>query len=111
MEQTKYFLEKNGEYKEIILNRDNWFYVQVNASIRFAFMKYKIKLPNDVIIKDCKHWIFITIIRPNLDSFNEIISWENNQLCVLDELNNQAEANSTTEEDTEDWIQYKFEII
>lgn len=115
--QTKYYKHiynsklGNFELIEIPLNKENWWYVQLDASIRFAFMKYIRLIPAIVIIEDNTHYTTIKIIRNNFNNLEEVNTWLQNRIFILDELNNQAKFNSTDKEDTENWINYKFEII
>jgi len=115
--QTKYYKNlynsKLGKFEliEIPLNKDNWWYVQLDASIRFAFMKYIGLIPETVIIEPSSHYTTIKIIRPNFNNLEEVNTWLQNRIFVLDELNQQAKCNSTDNEDNEDWVIYNFEII
>lgn len=112
--QTKYYKNiynsnlGNFELIEISLNKDNWWYVQLDASIRFAFMKYIGLIPETVIIEPSSHYTTIKIIRPNFNNLEEVNIWLQNRIFILDELNQQAKCNST---DNEDWVIYNFEII
>ena len=111
MNKTKYFRrevdyrEKTEEFVEIPLNRDNWWYVQLDATIRTAFNKYKLKLPKYVIIREYSDLSLITIVRENIDSEEEMKRWYFNKVFVQDELKNQTDANSTDE------IRYSINII
>ena len=115
--QTKYYKNLynsklgNFELIEIPLNKDNWWYVQLDASIRFAFMKYIGLIPETVIIEQSSHYTTIKIIRPNFNNLEEVNIWLQNRIFILDELNQQAKCNSTDNEDNEDWVIYNFEII
>ena len=115
--QTKYYKNlynsKLGKFEliEIPLNKDNWWYVQLDASIRFAFMKYIGLIPETVIIEPSSHYTTIKIIRPNFNNLEEVNIWLQNRIFILDELNQQAKCNSTDNEDNEDWVIYNFEII
>ena len=115
--QTKYYKNLynsklgNFELIEIPLNKDNWWYVQLDASIRFAFMKYIGLIPETVIIEPSSHYTTIKIIRPNFNNLEEVNIWLQNRIFILDELNQQAKCNSTDNEDNEDWVIYNFEII
>jgi hypothetical protein len=115
--QTKYYKNiynsnlGNFELIEIPLNKDNWWYVQLDASIRFAFMKYIGLIPETVIIEPSSHYTTIKIIRPNFNNLEEVNIWLQNRIFILDELNQQAKCNSTDNEDNEDWVIYNFEII
>ena len=115
--QTKYYKNlynsKSGNFEliEIPLNKENWWYVQLDASIRFAFMKYIRLIPETVIIEDNTHYTTIKIIRNNFNNLEEVNIWLQNRIFILDELNHQAKFNSTDKEDTEDWTIYSFEII
>ena len=115
--QTKYYKNlynsKLGKFEliEIPLNKEYWWYVQLDASIRFAFMKYIGLIPETVIIEPSSHYTTIKIIRPNFNNLEEVNIWLQNRIFILDELNQQAKCNSTDNEDNEDWVIYNFEII
>ena len=115
--QTKYYKNlynsKFGKFEliEISLNKEYWWYVQLDVSIRFAFMKYIGLIPETVIIEPSSHYTTIKIIRPNFNNLEEINTWLQNRIFVLDELNQQAKCNSTDNEDNKDWIIYSFEIL
>jgi len=110
--QTKYykyiFNSKVMDFEliEIPLNKENWWYVQLDASIRFAFIKYVGLLPETVIIEPLSHYTTIKIIRPNFNNLEEVKTWLQKKIMVLDELNQQAKSNSD-----EDSIIYNFEIL
>jgi hypothetical protein len=109
----KYFDKEKSDfvYEEISLNKKNWWYVQVDASIRYAFLKHHLKLPRQVVIQFCSHYTYVNIFRAPLNTISQIKKWEEKYLCVLDELEQQAKCNSTDNEDNENWIKYEFKII
>lgn len=115
--QTKYYTNLynsklgNFELIKIQLNKYNWWYVQIDASIRFAFMKYIGLIPETVIIEPSSHYTTIKIIRPNFNNLEEINTWLQNRIFVLDELNQQVKCNSIDNEDNENWNIYNFEIL
>ena len=99
-----YKINRNGEEPTKL---KEWFWKQVEASIRCSFMKYDIKLPEMVLVDELKsiHHTFIKIIRSNIDSLEEAVKWEDKKVFIEDELKLQAEANSF-----DDYI-YEFRII
>lgn len=109
----KYFDQNKHEfvYEEIPLNKENWWYVQVDASIRFCFLKYHLKLPRYVVIEFCTHYTHINIFRAPLNTVSQIKNWEEKYLWVLDELQQQAECNSISDEDSKDWVKYVFKLL
>lgn len=116
--QTKFFKQVfNGktlqfELVEIPLGRDTWWYVQVDASIRYAFAKYKLPLPKYVIVEDIKHQIIFKIFRENIKNPKELQHYNDKYLCVFDELKTQAECNSSDEyDDPEYWVKYEFKLL
>ena len=115
--QTKYFLEEyntnNMEFEliEIPLNKENWFYVQIDASIKYAFQKYGFKYPKYCIIEALTHYIIFHIYRDDIKNKKELLEWHNKSRYVLDELKRTAECNSKDEiEDPINWIKYEFKI-
>ena len=110
--QTKYYKNRynsksgNFELIEIPLNKENWWYVQLDASIRFVFMKYIRLIPETIIIEPINNHTTIKIIRPNLNNLEEVNTWLQRKIMVLDELELQAKSNSD-----EDSIIYHFEIL
>ena len=109
----KYFDQEKSDfvYEEISLNKKNWWYVQVDASIRYAFLKHHFKLPRQVVIQFCSHYTYINIFRAPLNTISQVKKWEEKYLWVLDELEQQAKCNSTDNEDNENWVKYEFKIL
>ena len=90
-------------------DKPNWFYVQVESSIRFAFLKHECEdiLPEIVFVD--KSMDNIGIITFCLSGFHGNID-DMAKLCahkshILETLNMTADANST------DDMKYKFELI
>jgi hypothetical protein len=116
--QTKYYkkyfdINKHDfVYEEIPLNRNNWWYVQVDASIRYAFLKHNLQLPKYVVVEDVTHYITFKIYRENIKNFKELQEYNKKLNYVLDELKFQAECNSSDEYDDPDyWVKYEFKIM
>jgi hypothetical protein len=88
---------------------DNWFFGQMEASIRMAFCKYKLPIPKyafiDRMYRTCNQ-MTIVLVRDNVRNEKEASKWVVDYLCVLDDLEHQAWANSD-----EDNIVFKFKII
>lgn len=106
MQDTKfYFIDEDKPAEEIQLNRDNWFFVQMYWSIRYAFLDYGAPLPKyayiDKSYEKTKH-MDILLIMDDIGSFNKN---KMRQLCIQEELDRQANANSD-----EGYMTYKFEI-
>lgn len=116
--QTKYFKQIFNkdtfqyELEEIPLGRETWWYVQVDASIRYAFAKYKLPIPKYVVVEDEGHYITFKIYRENIKNPKELKSYNEKCIYVLDELKFQAECNSSDEcEDSKYWIKYEFKLM
>lgn len=116
--QTKYYLNKFNhktkkfELIEIPLNRDNWFYVQMDGSIRYAFLKYHCPLPKYVIIEDLSHEMVINIFRETIKNAKDLLWWKEYYFCILNELEHQAKCNSIDKEDDEEnFIRYEFKLL
>lgn len=118
--QTKYFIKyfdtdssSDNLYKldEIQLNGDNWFYVQIDASIRFVFNKYGFSYPKYCIVEKEDHNVIFYIYR-NINNEKDLIDWCNKGAYVIDELKRTADANSTDSDSNDDnWIKYEFKFI
>jgi hypothetical protein len=112
---TKYYLEKYDGNDFVLelqnLINENWWYAQLDSSIRFAFAKYNFPLPETVIVEKLSHYVIINIVRPNIYNIKDASIWKRKWLFVIDELNLQAKANSTTDEDSVDYIKYEFKLI
>ena len=116
--QTKYYLNKFNHKKlkfelvEIPLNKENWFYVQLDGSIRYAFLKYNCPLPKYVIIEDLSHEMTINIFRETIKNDKELLHWKEKWLYIYDELDHQAKCNSIdNEDDEENFIRYEFKFL
>ena len=99
------FYRINGE------KADEWFWKQVEATIRTIFYKYNFEFPKYVLIQETEHLVTLKIIRSNINTLEEAIKWERTKVYLLDELSSQAEVNSSDEYDGENYVKYKFEII
>jgi hypothetical protein len=121
--QTKYFKKifnhdvKEFQLIEIPLNRDNWFYVQVDATIRTIFLKYNFSIPKYIIVEElgsdnCKHIIF-NVFKNTIENENEALRWVEKWYCVFEELKHQAECNSYEPwEDTyTNYTKYEFKLL
>ena len=116
--QTKYYLNKFNHKKlkfeliDIPLNKENWFYVQLDGSIRYAFLKYHCPLPKYIIIEDLSHEIVINIFRENIKNAKDLLWWKEYWFCILDELNQQAKLNSVNKEDDDtNYVRYVFKLL
>ena len=116
--QTKYFKnvfnhdKKDFELIEIPLNRDNWFYVQMDATIRTAFSTYNCPIPKYVVIEECRYYTSIHIFRETIKNPKELIEWNEKWLYVLSDLQHQADFNSINkEDDNENFIRYEFKLM
>lgn len=114
--QTKYFkriYNRNScefELEELPLNRNNWYYVQLDASVRTAFLKYNCPLPKYGIIEELTHYTIINLIRDNIKSKKDLLYWYKNRSNIQSDLDVQARSNST-DTDIEDWMAYEFKIL
>ena len=115
--QTKYFFKEyntnNMEFEliEIPFNKENWFYVQVDASIRTVFLKYDFPIPSYVIVEKLEHYITFYIVRDKIKNQKELLRWREKYLSIKSDLDLQAKCNSSEPEDTEYWVQYEFNLI
>lgn len=115
--QTKYFWKEYNKDKmefelvEIPFNRENWFYVQIDATIRTAFLKYNFPLPLYVVVEKLTHYMTFYIVRDKIKNQKELLKWHEKYLCVKSDLDIQAKCNSTDEEDNEDWVHFEFKLI
>lgn len=117
VKQTRYFMKyfdtnlRSYKLDEILLNADNWFYVQIDASIRFAFYKYGFSYPKYCTVEHYDHNMTFHIYR-NIDNEKELLNWCNRGIYVFDELKRFADANSTDCDPNDDnWIKYEFKFI
>ena len=116
-EPTKYykyvFDKKTLDFKlvDIPLDQDNWWYVQVNGTIRAAFLKYGAKLPEYSVILETPNHTTICVYRGDIKSEEELLSWHKNQPLILSELKQQAESNSSLGEGVSDCMTYEFKIL
>lgn len=116
--QTKYFKQVFNQktlkfdLEEIPLGRNTWWYVQVDSSIRYAFLKHNLQLPKYVVVEDVTHYITFKIYRENIKNINELKEYNEKLKYVLDELKFQAECNSSDEEDDPNyWVKYEFKLM
>ena len=115
--QTKYFWKEYNkdkmefELKEIPFNKDTWFYAQVDATIRTAFLKYDFPIPPYVIVEKLTHYMTFYIIRDKIKNEKELLKWQEKWVCIKSDLDIQAKCNSTDEEDDEDWVHFEFKLL
>ena len=115
--QTKYFFKEyntnNMEFEliEIPFNKENWFYVQVDASIRTVFLKYDFPIPPYVIVEKLEHHITFYIVRDKIKNQKELLRWHEKYFSIKSDLDFQAKCNSSEPEDTEYWVNYEFHLI
>ena len=116
--QTKYYKQifnkktLQFELEEIPLGKNTWWYVQVDASIRYAFVKYKLPIPKYVVVEEVTHFITFKIFRENIKNPKELQHYNDKWICVYDELKYQAECNSSNENDDPDyWVKYEFKLM
>ena len=88
-----------------------WFWKQMEASIRTIFLKYGIDFPEIVFVQEFDHLVVVQIMRPNFDTLEDAAKWQKSRVYILDELSSHAEVNSSDEYDGEHYVRYKFEII
>ena len=75
--QTKYFKQVFNkktlkfDLKEIPLGRNTWWYVQVDSSIRYVFLKHNLQIPKYVIVEDATHYITFKIYRENIKNIKD----------------------------------------
>lgn len=90
------------EYEDIPLNLENMWFVQLNASICSAFLKFGFQEPSDVFINAKGSTTKIIIVRSPIE---DSVKWYNDRYFIMEELNIQADANKT------DDMRYVFKII
>lgn len=114
---TKYFLKEYNqstqkfELIEIHFNRENWFFAQVDASIRTIFYKYNFPIPPYVIVEKLDHHITLYIVRDKINNQKELLEWSKKWFFVQSDLDIQAKGNSSNMEDDEYWVHYEFKLI
>lgn len=114
---TKYFLKEYNqrtqkfELIEIHFNRENWFFTQVDASIRTIFCKYNFPIPPYVIVEKLDHHITLYIARDKINNQKELLEWSKKWLFVQSDLDVQAKCNSSNMKDNEYWVHYEFKLI
>ena len=111
---TKYYYDNHnddGILEEVPLNKDNWWYVMLDSSIRTIFKKYEFELPKYVIVDSYTNICWIYVIRQDINDIETANKWKNKKVFIEDELDTQAEANSYHDFDEEIEINYKFRII
>lgn len=116
--QTKYFKQifnketLKFDLQEIPLGKETWWYAQVDASIRYAFVKYQLPLPKYVVVEEVTHYITFKIFRENIKNPKELQAYNEKLMYVFDELKYQAKCNSLDEyDDPEYWIKYEFKLM
>jgi len=114
MKQTKYFRkvwnpeEKKFEYNEIPLNRDNWFYFQMDASVRTAFLSHGCNIPKYAIIEELHNNTMVHLFRDDIKTELGLVNWEEKWPYILSDLDIQAETNSNNDDN---WTCYKFKLL
>ena len=114
---TKYFLKEYNQFTqkfeliEIHFNRENWFFAQVDASIRTIFYKYDFPIPPYVIVEKLDHHITLYIVRDKINNQKELLEWSKKLLFIQSDLDIQAKCNSSNMEDDEYWVHYEFKLI
>ena len=115
--QTKYYRKIYNkelmvfELEEIPLNRNNWYYVQLDATVRTAFLKYNCPLPKYAIIEELTHNTTINLFRDNIKNKKDLMNWFEKSFYIKSDLDIQTKCNSTDIEDDENWITYEFKIM
>lgn len=116
--QTKYYRRIYNkelmvfELEEIPLNRNNWYYVQLDATVRTAFLKYNCPLPKYGIIEELTHNTTINLFRDNIKNKKDLMNWFEKLFYIKSDLDIQAKCNSTDIiEDDENWVKYEFKIF
>ena len=115
---SKYFLKEYNKNKrefeltEIPFNKENWFYVQIDASVRTTFLKYNCPIPSYVIVEKFSHYMCFYIVRDKIKNPKELLEWSEKWIHIKFELNEQAKCNSIEEyEDNNDYIKFEFKLI
>ena len=105
--------KKTFENVEIPLNQHNMEIVEIDTIVFTAFTKYGCRLPKYAIVCEIPHFVDVYLFRENIDNKEDMLEWFEKEIYVKDELDRQAQANSSAlgDEMDENWIQYKFKII
>ena len=110
--KTKYYKqEPMGKLEEVDLNRNNWWYVQLDASIRTVFKKFKTELPKYVIVEMYSTQTYIYIFRQDVNDIESANKWKVNKVFIQEELDIQAEVNSHDEYDSENSMNYQIRLV
>lgn len=110
--KAKLLNEKQDDWQPVELNRDNWWFVQFNGTLATAFGYYDIPTPPAVYVEDKQYYdgdipeVNIYVVRPPLETPEDVEQWNEYGFCVKSELEMQANCNSV-----EDVIIYKIEVI
>lgn len=103
-------INKIGEKLEEDQQFDNWFFAQMYASIRCAFMTYGLRVPKYAYIdRSYRHSgrMQIVLVRDDVKDEEEALRWMKNWYFVQDELKRQAYANS---DETGNFV-FEFKVI
>ena len=113
--QTKYFWKEYNKDKmefelvEIPFNKENWFYVQIDATIRTAFLKHNFPLPPYVIVEKLTNYMAFYIVRDKINNEKELLNWCEKWIFIKNDLDIQAKANSNEFDDN--GVIYEFKLI
>ena len=118
--QTKYYKKiynkdkKDFELIEVPLNPDNWWYVQIDATIRTVFLAHNCYIPKYVVIEQYTvrfdtECIIINIFRENLKNEKDLLEWNQKWIYIKSDLDQQAHANTDEFGDTP--VIYKFKLL
>lgn len=115
--QTKYYKKtfnqntQKFELTEIPLNRNNWWYVQLDGTIRYAFLKNKCPLPKYVILEELPNHTHINVFRSPIKNEKELLEWNEKYFYVYSELKFQGDCNSTEEYEDVQQMKYEFKLL
>ena len=104
--------EEQDHWKPMELNRQNWWFVQLNATITTTFFTYRLTDPPHVFVEDAVQWgdetpkVNIYVVRPSITTPEEFERWLKMKIYIEYELKRQADENSDEER-----VKYSIEII
>ena len=116
--QPKYYTRKaklktepQDAWTAVPLNRDNWWFVQLNGTIETAFYHYGISNPPAIYVEEVQYYekevpeVHIYVVRPPLEMPEDVEMWLAKKFYIEQELISQARTNSN------EHIIYKIEVI
>ena len=105
----KYYHRNNTtiptKWKEVPMDKDHMWFIQLNGTIECAFSKYGIKSPVSVWIDDHDTFSNIYVVRNEIENEVQATGWFIKRISIHEELDFAAQANS------DDFVTYKFFLV